>query len=51
MGRITYYFNQLTACAISLIGRALTTLVDFSFSLLYLVVLFSLNPSCSPWSP
>ena len=44
VGRITYYFNQLDRLRDFLIGRALTTLVDFSFSLLYLVVLFSLNP-------
>ena len=44
VGRITYYFNQLDRLRDFLIGRALTTLVDFSFSLLYLAVLFSLNP-------
>ena len=44
VGRITYYFNQLDRLRDFLIGRALTTLVDFSFSLMYLAVLFSLNP-------
>ena len=44
VGRITYYFNQLDRLRDFLIGRALATLVDFSFSLLYLAVLFSLNP-------
>ena len=44
VGRITYYFNQLDRLRDFLISRALTTLVDFSFSLLYLAVLFSLNP-------
>ena len=44
VGRITYYFNQLDRLRDFLIGRALTTLLDFSFSLLYLAVLFSLNP-------
>ncbi|MAH59163.1 MAG: multidrug ABC transporter, partial [Synechococcus sp. ARS1019] len=47
VGRITYYFNQLDRLRDFLIGRALTTLVDFSFSLLYLAVLFSLNPLLS----
>jgi ATP-binding cassette subfamily B protein len=44
VGRITYYFNMLDRLRDFLIGQALTTLVDFSFSLLYVAVLFSLNP-------
>jgi ATP-binding cassette subfamily B protein len=43
VGRITYYFNMLDRLRDFLIGQALTTLVDFSFSLLYVAVLFSLN--------
>jgi len=44
VGRITYYFTQLDRLREFLIGQALTTLVDFSFSILYLAVLLSLNP-------
>ena len=44
VGQITYYFNQLDRLRDFLISKALTTLVDFSFSLLYLAVLLSLNP-------
>lgn len=44
VGRITYYFNQLDRLRDFLIGKALTTILDFSFSLLYLAVLLSLNP-------
>ena len=44
VGRITYYFTQLDRLREFLIGKALTTLVDFSFSILYLAVLLSLNP-------
>ena len=44
VGRITYYFTQLDRLREFLIGQALTTLVDFSFSLLYVAVLLSLNP-------
>ena len=44
VGRITYYFNQLDRLRDFLIGKALTSLLDFSFSFLYLAVLLSLNP-------
>ena len=44
VGRITYYFTQLDRLRDFLIGKALTTILDFSFSLLYLAVLFVLNP-------
>ncbi|MEB3254576.1 MAG: peptidase domain-containing ABC transporter, partial [Synechococcus sp.] len=44
VGQITYYFTQLDRLRDFLISKALTTLVDFSFSLLYLAVLLSLNP-------
>ena len=44
VGRITYYFNQLDRLRDFLIGKALTTILDFSFSILYLAVLFALNP-------
>ena len=44
VGRITYYFNQLDRLRDFLIGKALTTILDFTFSLLYLAVLLFLNP-------
>ena len=44
VGRITYYFNQLDRLRDFLIGQALTTILDFLFSILYLAVLFVLNP-------
>ena len=44
VGRITYYFNQLDRLRDFLISKALTTILDFSFSILYLAVLFALNP-------
>ena len=44
VGRITYYFNKLDRLRDFLIGKALTTILDFSFSILYLAVLFALNP-------
>ena len=44
VGRITYYFNQLDRLRDFLISKALTTILDFSFSILYLAVLLSLNP-------
>ena len=43
VGRITY-FNQLDRLRDFLIGKALTTILDFSFSIFYLAVLFTLNP-------
>ena len=44
VGRITYYFNQLDRLRDFLIGKALTTIVDFLFSIFYLAVLLALNP-------
>jgi len=44
VGQVTYYFNQLDRLREFLIGQSLTTLVDFLFSLLYIVVLLALNP-------
>ena len=44
VGRITYYFTQLDRLRDFLISKALTTILDFSFSLLYVAVLFALNP-------
>ena len=44
VGQITYYFNQLDRLREFLIGQALTSILDFSFSFLYLAVLFALNP-------
>ena len=44
VGRITYYFNQLDRLRDFLISKALTTILDFCFSILYLAVLFALNP-------
>ena len=43
VGQVTYYFNQLDRLREFLIGQSLTTLVDFLFSLLYIVVLLALN--------
>jgi len=45
VGQITYYFNQLDRLREFLIGQSLTTLVDFLFSLLYIVILVVLNPA------
>ena len=44
VGQITFYFQQLDRLREFLIGQSLTTIVDFAFSLLYLAVLFALNP-------
>ena len=44
VGQITYYFNKLDRLREFLIGQALTSILDFSFSFLYLAVLFALNP-------
>ena len=44
VGQITYYFNKLDRLREFLIGQALTSIIDFSFSFLYLAVLFALNP-------
>ena len=44
VGQITFYFQQLDRLREFLIGQSLTTVVDFGFSLLYVAVLFMLNP-------
>ena len=44
VGRITFYFSQLDRLRDFLIGKALTTILDFLFSILYLAVLLALNP-------
>ena len=44
VGRITFYFSQLDRLREFLISQSLTTVVDFGFSLLYLAILFALNP-------
>ena len=44
VGQITYYFNKLDRLREFLVGEALTSILDFSFSLLYLAVLLTLNP-------
>ena len=44
VGQITFYFQQLDRLREFLIGQSLTTIVDFAFSLLYVAVLFALNP-------
>ena len=44
VGQITYYFNKLDRLREFLISQALTSILDFSFSFLYLAVLFALNP-------
>ena len=44
VGQITFYFSQLDRLREFLISQSLTTVVDFGFSLLYIAVLFALNP-------
>ena len=44
VGQITFYFSQLDRVREFLISQSLTTVVDFSFSLLYVAVLLALNP-------
>lgn len=44
VGRITFYFSQLDRLREFLISQSLTTVVDFGFSLLYVAILFALNP-------
>ena len=44
VGQITFYFNQLDRLREFLIGQALTTLLDTSFSVLYIAVLLAINP-------
>ena len=44
VGQVMFYFNQLDRLRDFLIGQSLPTIVDFGFSLLYIAVLFALNP-------
>lgn len=44
VGQVTFYFTQLDRVREFLISQSLTTIVDFGFSLLYIIVLFFLNP-------
>ena len=44
VGQITYYFNKLDRLREFLISQALTSILDFSFSFLYLAVLIAINP-------
>ena len=45
VGRITYYFTQLDRLRDFLIGKALTSILDFGFSFLYLAVLWWISPT------
>jgi len=45
VGRITYYFNQLDKLRDFLIGKALTSILDFGFSFLFLIVLWWISPT------
>ena len=45
VGRITYYFNQLDKLRDFLISKALTAILDFGFSFLFLIVLWWLSPT------
>jgi ATP-binding cassette subfamily B protein len=44
VGQVMFYFTQLDRLRDFLIGQSLPTIVDFGFSLLYIAVLFVLNP-------
>ncbi len=44
VGQITFYFHQLDRLREFLIGKSLTTIVDFCFSLLYIGILLAINP-------
>ena len=44
VGQVTFYFNQLDRLREFLIGNALTTLLDTSFSVIYIAVLLAINP-------
>ncbi len=45
VGRITYYFTQLDRLRDFLISQALTSILDFGFSFLFLVVLWWISPT------
>jgi len=44
VGQVMFYLTQLDRLREFLIGQSLPTIVDFGFSLLYVAVLFALNP-------
>ena len=45
VGQITYYFNQLDKLRDFLISKALTSILDFGFSFLFLIVLWWISPT------
>ena len=45
VGRITFYFNQLDKLRDFLISKALTSILDFAFSFLFLAVLWWISPT------
>ena len=45
VGQITYYFNKLDQLRDFLIGKALTSILDFGFSFLFLIVLWWISPT------
>ena len=45
VGRITFYFNQLDKMRDFLISKALTSILDFGFSFLFLAVLWWISPT------
>ena len=45
VGRITFYFNQLDRLRDFLISKALTAILDFGFSFLFLIVLWWISPT------
>lgn len=45
VGRITYYFNKLDQLRDFLISKALTSILDFGFSFLFLIVLWWISPT------
>jgi ATP-binding cassette subfamily B protein len=44
VGQIIYYFNMLDRLREFLLGQALTTVVDFAFAILYVIILVAINP-------
>ncbi len=44
VGQIIYYFNMLDRLREFLLGQALTTIVDFCFAILYVLILLAINP-------
>ncbi|MEB3241997.1 MAG: peptidase domain-containing ABC transporter [Synechococcus sp.] len=45
VGRITYYFSRLDQVREFLIGQALTAILDFGFSFLFVIVLWWISPT------